>query len=45
MSYYARIYFKQVESMEEAIKVLNNFMKDYQGCIQYTIIKTKKETE
>lgn len=23
----------------------NNFMKDYQGCIQYTIIKTKKETE
>lgn len=29
MSYYARIYFKQVESMEEAIKVLNNFIKDY----------------
>lgn len=29
MSYYARIYFKQVESMEEAITVLNNFIKDY----------------
>ena len=29
MSYYARIYFKQAESMEEAIKILNNFIKDY----------------
>ena len=29
MSYYARIYFKQVESMEKAISTLNNFIKDY----------------
>lgn len=29
MSYYARIYFKKVESMEEAISTLNNFIKDY----------------
>lgn len=29
MSYYARIYFKQVKSMEEAITVLNSFIKEY----------------
>lgn len=29
MSYYARIYFKKVESMEDGIKLLNTFIKDY----------------
>lgn len=29
MSYYARIYFKQTKSMEEAIILLNSFIKEY----------------